>query len=151
MTRRGQLADLLLQEAQVAGEGLDVGEHERGGVVDLVRDAGGEHPDRGELLGLQAPHLVLALVGGVAQQEHGATVGDGIRAQRVGAALERQAAVDRDAAGAGLARGGGELRAQRRGVEAAAGPVRDLERTRGAEDAQALGERVEGLAQDVAL
>ena len=53
-----------------AGQRLDVGEHERRRVVDLVRDAGGEHADRRQLLGLQAAHLAVALLGRVADVEH---------------------------------------------------------------------------------
>ena len=41
----------------MAGERLDVGQHERGRVVDLVRHARGQHAYRRELLGLQAPDL----------------------------------------------------------------------------------------------
>ena len=69
--RRPGLAQPLLDQAQVAGQRLDVRQHEGGRVVDLVRHAGGQKADRGQLLGLQAADLALALVGGVADVEHG--------------------------------------------------------------------------------
>ena len=68
--RVGQLAQLVLDEAHVPGQRLDVRQHEGGGVVDLVRDAGGQQADRRQLLGLQAADLPLALVGRVADVEH---------------------------------------------------------------------------------
>ena len=149
--RLGQLADLLLQEAQVARERLDVGEDEGRRVVDLVGDAGGEHADRGQLLGLQAPHLVLALVGRVAQRQHRAAPRDRVPAQRERAALEREAPIEARARRERFARNRDELGAQRGLVEAAARGVRHLERAARADDAEPLGEGVEGLAQDVAL
>ena len=56
--RLGQLAQLVLDQAQVPGQRLDVRQHERRGVVDLVRHAGRQQADRRQLLGLQAPDLL---------------------------------------------------------------------------------------------
>ena len=82
----GQLAHLLLDEPHLRDQRLDVGEHERRRIVDLVRDAGGQHADRRQLLGLQPAHLAVAVLGDVADEHHGAAARDRQRARDVGAA-----------------------------------------------------------------
>ena len=87
--RVGQLAQLVLDQAHVPGQRLDVRQHEGGRVVDLVRDARRQHADRRELLGLQAPDLALALVGRVADVEHDAPLRQRIGAHGEGAPVQR--------------------------------------------------------------
>ncbi len=148
-SRSGQLAQLVLDEAHVPGQRFDVRQHERGRVVDLVRDAGGEHPDRRQLLRLQAPDLPFAFVGRVADVEDDAALRQRIGAHHEGTAVERQAAI-RDRAAAGRLAGDAlQLRLQHAAKQALADGVGDLERSVPGQQADAVLEHVERLAQHV--
>ena len=125
------IAQPLLDQAQVAGQRLDVRQHERGRVVDLVRHAGGQQADRGQLLGLQAADLALALVGRVAHVEDGPPPRQRIGAHGEGPPAVRQRPIGAGAAGDRLARRRLQLPLQTAAVEPRADGVGDLQRAVG--------------------
>ena len=111
---------------------------------------GGQKADRGQLLGLQAADLALALVGRVAHVEDGPPPRQRIGAHGEGPPAVREGPIGAGAAGDRLARRRLQLPLQPAAVEPGADGVGDLQRAVGGHQADAVLEDVERLAQDVA-